>query len=782
VRRVEQLRKSYSLSDDPFAAREAERYDIPLPSREYILQYLTESGTPATGKQIIRAFEITDEESAIGIKRRLRAMEHDGQIIRNRRGAYGIVKKMDLIHGVVVAHRDGFGFLVPDEGGGDLYLPAREMRKALHGDRVLAQVTTIDRRGRREAEIVEVLEYAIHQVVGRLHFEEGVYYVTPDNKRITQIILIQPEATLGAADGQMVVVDLLREKLQTAALMGKVKSIMLQEHGTDLEIDISIHNYDLPNEWPDAVEREVKHYTEQVAEKDKHGRIDLRTIPLVTIDGEDAKDFDDAVYAERLPRGDFRLLVAIADVSHYVKPGSELDKEAQNRGTSVYFPGRVIPMLPPILSNGLCSLMPKTDRLCLVADMTISKTGQLKSSQFYEAVMYSHARLTYTEVASILVDHDPTLSEQHHVLVPHLETLHALYHCLRQKRDERGAIDFDTTETKFVFDEKNRITKIVPTTRNDAHRLIEECMITANVAAAQFLESHKIPILYRNHEPPPPDKLEDLRNFLSEFHIHLTIGKVPNPAMFGEVIEKINKKPFAHLVQTVLLRSLSQAQYTPTNQGHFGLSLQAYTHFTSPIRRYPDLLVHRAIRYLLTHKNLNDYAYDLNRMSYLGTHCSTTERRADEATRDVEARLKCEYMLDKIDEEFDGIISNVAGFGIFVELSNVYVDGLVHVTSLKNDYYHFNPIKHRLMGERTGKCYRLGDQVRVKLVNVDVDARKIDLALIEPEKSETKDKKHDKEKLGGDAKKKAKPMPRQHSSQARSEKNPSPNKTRRKKR
>ncbi len=721
--------KIYSIKDDPYAAREASRYAEPIPSREYIMQFLRERGKPAKNKQILQAFQITNPEQIEAIKRRLCVMELDGQIIRNRRSAYGLVQKMDLIPGRVVGHRDGYGFLVADDGGTDLYLSPRQMRKVLHGDRVLAQISSIDARGRREAEIVEVLEQKTRKIVGKLNCEDGLNIVIPDNKKITQVIMIKPDAIGEAKNGQIVVVELLRETLHRGTLMGQIIEILGEKLTPSLEIQMAIHSHGLPHSWPDAVLTELKGIPEEVLPADKEGRVDCRDLAFVTIDGEDAKDFDDAVFASPHAKGGFRLCVAIADVSHYVKIGSALDQEACNRGTSIYFPGSVIPMLPPLLSNQLCSLMPRVDRLSLVADMVISASGELESFTFYDAVIHSHARLTYNQVAKMLIDQDPILCKQHADVLPHLQNLHQLYACLREKRDERGAIDFDTIETRFELDSHGKVKKIVPLIRNDAHKLIEECMILANVAAAKFLQDRKIPILYRIHEPPPLDKLNELRNFLSEFHLGLSNRKHPHPGDFGAILSKLKDKPYSHLVQTVLLRSLSQAVYSPKEVAHFGLALPIYTHFTSPIRRYPDLLVHRAIRYLCQHKNLDRYYYDSNKMLVLGQECSSLERRADDAARDVESRLKCEYMLDKIGQEYDGIITNVAGFGLFVELNELYVEGLVHVTALPNDYYHFHPQKHRLTGERTNSCYRLGDQIRVRLVAVDPEAKTIELEL-----------------------------------------------------
>ncbi|MBI1422897.1 MAG: ribonuclease R [Gammaproteobacteria bacterium] len=715
-------------SKDPFAEREAKKYDNPIASREFILSLLEQTGIPMRLEEIARALQIQDEEQQSALHRRLRAMERDGQILFNRRRQYCLASKIDLISGRVIAHPNGFGFLVPDKGGDDLFLPASEMRVLMHGDRAAVREIGQDRRGRREAVVVEVLERAVHRVVGRLFIEAGVGFVIADNKRITHDVLIPREDFYGAHHGQMVTVEIREFPTRNRQAIGRVIEILGDHMAPGMEIDIAIRNYDLPQVWSDAVETEIRNYREVVQDQDKRGREDLTQLPLVTIDGEDARDFDDAVYCERKGKG-FRLIVAIADVSHYVKPGTALDAEARHRGNSVYFPERVIPMLPEILSNGLCSLNPQIDRLCMACEMDINASGVLKKYRFFPAVMHSHARLTYTKVAAMLVDQDTALRQQYQELVPHLEDLYALFQVLLAARNKRGAIDFESAETRIVFGEDRKIERIIPVVRNDAHRLIEECMLMANVAAADFLQSHEIPALYRNHEPPGQEKLTDLREFLGELGLNLGGGDEPEPKHYAKLLEQVKGRLDAHLIQTVMLRSLRQAMYGAENHGHFGLAFDAYAHFTSPIRRYPDLLVHRAIRYLLSKKKLSDFSYSHVDMESLGDHCSMTERRADEATRDATDWLKCEYMQDKLGSEFDGIITSVTNFGIFVELTEVYVEGLVHVTALRQDYYHYDPVRHRMIGERTNKVYRLGDLVRVVVARVDLDDRKIDFEL-----------------------------------------------------
>ncbi|MGW8228708.1 MAG: ribonuclease R [Gammaproteobacteria bacterium] len=715
---------------DPYAAREAQKYDNPIPSREFILELLEKEGRPLSREDIASALKLGDEESLEALRRRLRAMERDGQLIFNRRREYGLISHMNLVRGRVIGHPDGFGFLVPDEGGEDVFLSAREMRSLLHGDRALVSIAGVDRRGRREGSLVEVLERANKTLVGRLFIEGGVAFVVSDNKRIHQDILIPPDNLHGAKHGLIVMIAVIEQPTKYRQPIGKVVEILGEHMAPGMEIDVAIRSHGLPLVWSSETESQIAGLSVEVAEADKQGREDIRHLPLVTIDGEDARDFDDAVFCEANHKG-WRLVVAIADVSHYVEPGSALDADAQERSTSVYFPERVIPMLPEILSNGLCSLNPQVDRLCMVCDMQLSKRGVLEDYRFYPGVMHSHARLTYTKVAAMLVEQDQTLRQQYASLIPHLEALYDLYVVLHQRREKRGAIDFDTTETRIIFGSERKIERIVPLVRNDAHRMIEEFMITANVATARYLLQHKIPALYRIHEGPTAEKLEGLRAFLGEFGLFLPGGDDPEAQHYAELLNQIKERPDAHLIQTVLLRSLRQAVYSPDNVGHFGLAFDAYAHFTSPIRRYPDLLVHRAIRHLLSGKPVTTFQYDHERMVGLGEHCSQNERRADEATRDAIDWLKCEYMLDKVGEEFEGTISSVTSFGLFVELDEIYVEGLIHVTGLANDYFQFDPIKHRMLGERTRQSYRLGDRLRIRVARVDLDERKIDFDLVQ---------------------------------------------------
>ncbi len=735
----------FSSAKDPYAQREAEKYENPIPSRELILQFIEHAGKPLCREEIAAAFSLETEDQLEALRRRLRAMERDGQLLFNRGKKYCLVNNEDLIAGRIIGHADGFGFLKPDDGSDDLFLSPREMNPLLHNDRALVRVAGVDKKGRREGAVVEILQRNTLHVVGRLYKEDGFTYVVPDNKNIAQTILLQKGGAGKAKQGQIVVAEIIEQPTKLRQPIGRVIEVMGEHMAPGMEIEMAIRSYELPNQWPDALLEEIKPLKNEVPESAKENRTDLRNIPLVTIDGEDARDFDDAVYCQKTPKG-WKLLVAIADVSHYVQINSELDKEAQKRSTSVYFPERVIPMLPEILSNGLCSLNPKVDRLCMVCELLINEQGQVIRSRFFDAVMSSHARLTYTEVAKMLVDGDKVLAKKYKALMPHLQELYALYKVMRVSREQRGAMDFDTQETRIIFGSERKIEKIVPVVRNDAHKLIEEFMITANMAAARFLNNKKMPKLLRIHDGPSVDKLLNLKTFLGELGLSLGGGAKPTPLDYMHLIESIRDRPDAHLIQTVLLRSMSQAVYSPELKGHFGLALEAYAHFTSPIRRYPDLLVHRAIRHCLQGKTAESFFYGFPDMVVLGEQCSANERRADDATRDVVSWLKCEYMMDKVGEEFPGIISAVTSFGFFVELAEIYIEGLVHVTNLAQDYFHFDATSHQLRGERTGINYRLGDSVNVRVVRVDLDEKKIDFELAKKQIAMKKPKKRRRKK------------------------------------
>ena len=717
---------------DAFARREAEKYEQPIASREFIMEILADGGVPLTWQQLANQLNISSDRDQDALQRRLKAMERDGQVIRNRRDGYGLVDKMDLVRGYVSAHPDGFGFLIPDDGSDDLFLSARQMRSVFHRDRVVAHISGIDRRGRREGAIVEILQRNTHSVVGRLFRDRGFAVVVPDNKRVTHDVVIPAESQGNAREGQIVVAELIEQPGKRRPPLGRIVEVLGEHMAPGMEIDVAIRAHELPHEWPPGVGKEIKNFPDEVEPEQVHigegGRKDLRHLPLITIDGIDARDFDDAVYCE--PNGSgWRLVVAIADVSHYVKPGSALDVSAQERGNSVYFPGRVIPMLPELLSNGLCSINPAVNRLCMVCDMQISNSGTIKSHEFYDAVMVSHARMIYDDVAAIL-NGDVALREKFSALIPHLENLRQLYRAFNKQRRRRGTIEFETTETYIEFGPDKKIESIQPRERNLAHKIIEECMISANICAAKFLDKHDMPTLYRVHELPSSEKLTDLREFLKTVGLKLEGGAHPEAKHYAQVLQQVGDRPDAHLIQTVLLRSMKQATYSPENIGHFGLALSQYAHFTSPIRRYPDLLVHRAIRHVIKGKTADTFNYSEQDMVQFGESCSMTERRADEATRDVESWLKCEYMMDKVGEVFDGIIVGTTSFGIFVELSGIYVEGLVHVTSLSNDYYHFNPIKHCLVGEHTQQSFCLADKVSVRVSRVDLDEKRIDFDLV----------------------------------------------------
>ena len=725
-------KKAQSARDlDPHQQREAKKYDNPIPSREFILETLTEHGAPAPFDEVASLLGLSSDDDRVALERRLGAMVRDGQLLRNRREAFCLVNKRDLVAGRVIGHPDGFGFVKPDDGGDDLYLYPKEMRALFHGDRIVARVTGKDRRGRLEGAVVEILERSTTSVVGRLYSESGVGFVVPDNKRLTHDVIIPSDRLGGAEQGQIVVAEITDQPTKRTQPIGRVAEVLGEHMAAGMETDISIRAHDLPVHWPPEVEQAISAFGEEVPEAAKADRTDLRELPLVTIDGADARDFDDAVYCERKPKG-WKLLVCIADVSAYVTPDSALDQEGFERGNSVYFPDRVIPMLPEVLSNGLCSLNPNVDRLCMACELYVSRDGKVTRTRFFEGVMRSHARLTYEQVATLLDDSDGALSEQYAEVLPHLHELYAMYQALLDARAARGAIDFDTVETKFVIDDAGRIASIEPTVRNDAHRIIEECMLAANVAAARLFQRKKMPALYRIHETPKEEKLSDLRDFLAELGLNLPGGNKPTAKDYGTLLDAVRGRPDFHLIQTVLLRSMQQAMYSSDNVGHFGLAYDAYTHFTSPIRRYPDLIVHRIIKHILAGGTAANLDYSKPELQQVGEHCSGTERRADEATRDVEHWLKCEFMRDKLGEEFDGTITSVQGFGLFVELDGVYVDGLVHITALDNDYYHFDPVGHRLTGERTGQIYRLGDRLRVKVAAVNLEDRKIDFVLAKP--------------------------------------------------
>ncbi|SBP89698.1 ribonuclease R [Thiomonas delicata] len=675
-----------------------------------------------------------------------------------------------IVEGIVQGHRDGYGLVVSEQGAQDVYLPPQQMRAVMHLDRVRVKIVRQDKRGRPEGQVIEILERSSRPVIGRLLQEGGVWLLAPEDKRYAQDILIPTNALGGAKAGQVVSVEIAEPASPYAQPIGKVTEILGALHDPGMEIEIAVRKYGVPHRFSAEAERQAAALPGHVLDKDREGRYDLTDVPLVTIDGEDARDFDDAVYCEpaRIGRENgFRLIVAIADVSHYVKPGDPLDFDALERATSVYFPRRVIPMLPEKLSNGLCSLNPKVERLCMVCDMLINAEGELKAYQFYPAVMRSHARFTYTEVAAILENTRGPEALANAELVPHLLHLYDVYSALLKARRERGAIDLEVPETQIVCDASGRIEKIALRTRNEAHRLIEECMLVANVSAADFLERSKHPGLYRVHEGPTPEKLALLRGFLKTLGIAVHLGDDPEPSDYQQLSDAARDRPDATQINALMLRSMQQAIYTPHNSGHFGLAYAAYSHFTSPIRRYPDLLTHRAIKAILEGgryklqppeklvlslpsvqaqskaaqaklrvggeappKPRKAVSADLSVWEAVGQHCSANERRADEATRDVESWLKCWYMRDKLGEEFVGSITAVTSFGIFVQLTTLFVEGLIHISELGAEYFRFDEARNELRGERTGRRYGLGERVLVQVSRVDLDGRKIDFRLV----------------------------------------------------
>ncbi len=735
-------------------------YPYSIPSREEILGVLRKASDPQTLSSIADALSVKESELD-GLTRRLAAMERDGQIKPDRKGRIQLANTANFIEGRVSCHRDGYGFLLPDEGD-DVFLPEKEMQKVLHGDRVQVRVIGLDRRGRPEGTIVEVLVRANTHVIGRLVHENGVWLVVPEDKRIAHDILLAV-APGKAKAGQVVSVELTEQPSRYSQPIGKIAEVLGEIDDPGMEIEIAVRKYGVPHEFSEAAKAAASKLPSEVKPADLEDRVDLRDIPMVTIDGEDARDFDDAVYCEpvKIGRGTgFRLIVAIADVSHYVKPNDALDVDALERSTSVYFPRRVIPMLPEKLSNGLCSLNPDVDRLTMVCDAVISAKGDIQAYQFYPAVIHSAARLTYTEVAAVLGNTRGPEATRRAALLPHLQNLYDLFQVLLQSRRLRGAIDFETTETYIVCNAAGKIEQILPRTRNDAHKLIEECMLAANVCAADFMERNKHHGMFRIHAGPTEQKLNQLRTFLKQLGLSLGGSGSPAASDYAELMEKIKLRPDAIMLQTMLLRSMQQAVYSPDNIGHFGLSYDAYAHFTSPIRRYPDLLTHRVIKAILQGKryhpkdieteNLNtqlspaarkmqakDRAAgkkksegDVAIWEALGIHCSANERRADEASRDVEAWLKCYFVRDKLGEEFTGTISGVAAFGIFVQLDALFIEGMVHVTDLGSDFFQFDEARHELRGERTGMRYQLTDRVTVQVSRVDLDARRIDLRLV----------------------------------------------------
>jgi ribonuclease R len=702
------------------------QYEHQIPSRDEILAAMEKAGQPLLLEALAPRFAIKTEQHRRALEARLRAMVRDGQLLLNRAHEYCLTRHLDVVTGTVIAHRDGFGFLKPDDGSDDLYLAPREMQTLWEGDRIAVRANATPRG--REGHLVEILARGKTKIVGRFHRERGIDFVVENGEMHTQVLIARGEAH-GARAGDIVNVEVLEHPTKRSTAVGRILAVVGRADQPGIDTEVALLAHGIPFEWPQDALDEARAWSHEVPAKAKEGREDLRELPLVTIDGADARDFDDAVYCE--PHGDgWRLIVAIADVSFYVQADSPLDREARGRGTSVYFPDRVVPMLPEELSNGLCSLNPHVDRLCHVCDMIVSPAGEVTRSRFYEGVMRSAARLTYAEAAEILVNVRPR--GQHAEIKPHLMNLEAVYKAFAAVRKERGAIDFDLPEAKIELDERGQVRSVRTAERLVTHKLIEECMIAANVESAKRIKRGRIPGLYRVHEGPDEGKLEELMLFLRTFGHKLAPSKL-SPKEINRILESVVGKPEAELVETVVLRSMSQARYSPANVGHFGLALGAYAHFTSPIRRYPDLLVHRAIKWLGAKRSAKGYRYGLEEMERLGEHCSATERRADGATREVAERLKCAYLKERVGDTFDVVIGSVVAFGLFVRVPELQIDGLVHVTALPRDYYHRDGAGTTLTGERSGHVYRLTDTIAVRLVGVNVDERKIDFVPVDGE-------------------------------------------------
>ncbi len=709
-------------------SKKSKSYKHPIPKRGKILAFLRDAGRPLTLDALFGEYGLKAPEKKKLLVEKLRNMVRAGQIIENRRGEFCLIERLNLVTGTVSGHRDGFGFVARDDGTEDVYLSAREMRALFDGDRVAIKVVGNDRRGRPEGKLVEVLQRGVREIAGQFIRERGIGVVIPDNPRLSHRVLIAKGAAGNAKHGQIVVARILDYPTHVEQATGEIIEVMGHPDDKGIATDIAIQSHGIPTDWPREVTEQAEAFGSEVPKKGLHERVDLRDTHLLTIDGADARDFDDAVFCE--PAGDgFRLLVAIADVAHYVEQSTPLDEQAVRRGTSVYFPDRVVPMLPEALSNGLCSLNPNVDRLCMVCEMRVEPDGKVAHAKFYEAVMQSFARLTYTQVSNFLdgEKQEEVRSELHQ----DLQNLRLVFRAFATNRRKRGAVELDIPQTRIEIGKDGSVQSIKAVQRNDAHRLIEECMIAANVQAAKFILKHRIPGLFRVHAKPDPDRFDDLRQYLVSLGLKVPHSDHVKPRDFSKMIEQVSDRPDAAAISMAMLRSMSHAEYTPKNIGHFGLALDAYAHFTSPIRRYPDLLVHRAIRHILRGGKAGNYGYKSDKMEQLGTICSAHERRAEEATREVEAWLKCEYMEDKVGEQFSGVITGVTSFGAFVQITSLQIDGLVHVSSLANDYYQFDAGSQSLVGEKTGKRYQLGESLEVVVAKVDLETKRIDFHLVD---------------------------------------------------
>ncbi len=708
---------------DPEAKAEAERYDNPIPSRILIQKTIEQLQAPQSHADLVEHFEIQDQKSIDALNHRLIAMVRDGQLVKDG-FKFQLVADLPTYEATVYINTKGMGIAQID-GQDNLYLPERELRLVFNGDRVRVRQTSTDRKGKAWGFITEVIQRRVKQIIGQLKMYEGEYFIQPSMPNQHQPITLEKElidhAKINLGNMVRVAIDdyPTREEFST----GHIVQSMADKADTEIIIPQTILEYGLPYEFPEEVLKEAASFKEP-DEQDRQGRVDLRDLALVTIDGEDARDFDDAVYAEKRPGGGYRVVVAIADVSHYVRLGTALNEEAEERGTSVYFPHFVLPMLPEALSNGLCSLNPHLDRLCMVCDLNVSRAGRVTQYEFYPAVMHSKARLTYTQVAAYL-DGDSQAVPEDRTVRKSLNTLFQLYQVLKELRAKRHAMEFETVETYMTFDELGGIKEILPRSRNEAHKLIEECMLLANVAAAEYSLKNEIPMLYRVHDAPEFSRTQKVRDYVKL--LGLNFPEQPTQADYQAVIEATKDRIDAPSIHAVLLRSMMQAYYGPENIGHYGLAYEAYTHFTSPIRRYPDLLLHRAIKAHLKHKQ---FALSGNQLAEAGEHYSQTERRADEASRSVTMWLKCHYMQQHLGEEFDGIISAVTEFGLFVTLKDLYVDGMLHVSQLGDDFFVYDQPSQSLIGQSRGQVFGLGDEVRIKVAGVQLEERKIDFELV----------------------------------------------------
>jgi len=709
-----------------FRKVDGKNYKHQIPNRNELLDYFKRVHQPLKVNDISRVFGLKGIGMRALLLEKLQKMVRTGQIIENRREEFYFTEKLELLTGTVSAHSDGFGFVQRDDGNQDIYLSAWEMRLLIDGDRVTVKLVANNRRDRLEGRVVEVLEHRLSKVVGQFIRERGIGVVIPDNPKISHKIMIPKGEALSAKPGQIVVVRILEYPSDVEQAVGKVIQVIGGVDKKGIATEIAIHSHDIPTIWPKEVRKYVKRISSTISTDAKKDRLDLRDMALVTIDGTDARDFDDAVFCESSSSG-WRLVVAIADVGYYVEKGTPLDQEAIKRGTSVYFPDRVVPMLPEVLSNGLCSLNPRVDRLCMVCDMKVDKEGKVIEFRFYEGLMRSAARLTYEQVNSLFLNKEhTTVPKNLHKPLSHLRDL---YMALAKARRRREAIELDIPQARIKLDDKGMVTNIELVSRNDAHRLIEECMIVANVQAAKFLRRHRIAGLYRNHAKPDPDRFDELRQYLLSLGLKVSHSEHVKPWHFNRILQQVQGRSDAQAISMIMLRSLAHAEYHPRNIGHFGLSLDAYAHFTSPIRRYPDLLVHRAIRHIINGSKVGSYGYDGSNMERLGVISSAHERRAEGATREVEASLKCQFMLDKVGNDYDAHITGVTNFGVFVQLPDLQIDGLIHVTNLLNDYYHFEQKEMCLIGKKTGTRYEIGNQLRVMVSYVDLESKRVDFRL-----------------------------------------------------